>query len=112
MLDLPLQHDQDSAKFTLLLKDQIKRVLVTITIQQALLEVGKDALIEEVSRKLLDGHSCRMEDCYDNPSLLINILKEVFGNSYKEVIYPIRFALAEFSYDVSISKFLEKISTC
>lgn len=102
-------YDVQSSKFAPLPSDQLKRVLVTVAIQEALLEAGKDDLFEEVCRELLKRHACGIDSCFENPVLLIGILREACDKSYSEVIGLIRAALAEFSYDKSISRFLKKI---
>jgi len=89
--------------------DQIKRALVTLAIEQALLEFGPPVL-EKVSKKLLKDYHCYMPDCYKKPEYLNKVLKDLFGNSHTVIVQAIRKRLEELASQEPIKNFLAKLS--
>ena len=89
--------------------DQIKKALVSLVIEQALLEFDPPAL-EKVSNKLFEVYHCYIPDCYTKPEYLNKVLKDLFGNSHTVIIRSIRKRLEEFSSQDPIKNFLAKIS--
>ena len=88
---------------------QIKSALVTLAIEQTLLEFGTPTL-EKVSKKLFEDYHCYMPDCYNNPEYLNKVLKELFGNSHTVIIQSIRKRLDGYASQDPIKNFLAKIS--
>lgn len=88
--------------------DDIKKALVTVAIERALIDFGKSAL-EKVGNKLYDDFQCYFSDCYKHPERLTAILKELFGNSHTVIVESIKKNLDEFSSQKSIKEFLVKI---
>jgi len=89
--------------------EQIKKGLVTLAIEQTLLEFGPPAL-EKVSNKLFEYYHCYIPDCYKKPEYLNRVLKELFGNSHIVIVQLIRRRLEDMSTQDSIKNFLAKIS--
>jgi len=73
------------------------------------LEINK-AYLDKFESMIYEKHHCAISDCYEHPEYLTEILKEIFGNSYKEVIASIEKYLNEFSYQQTIEQFLHKIN--
>ena len=89
--------------------DQIKKALVTISIEHALLEMGTPVL-DEVTRALYDNYKCYVPDCFDHPEYLKEVLKELYGNSYSNIVKSIHKHLDEFIVQEPIEEFLKAIS--
>ncbi|MGQ0638453.1 MAG: hypothetical protein ACT4N1_03745 [Nitrososphaerota archaeon] len=89
--------------------DQIKKALVTLAIEQTLLEFGPPAL-EKVSNKLFEDYHCYIPDCYMKPEYLNKVLKELFGNSHTVIVQSIRKRLEELASQDPIKNFLAKLS--
>ena len=89
--------------------DQIKNALVTLAVEQTLLEFGPPAL-EKVSKKLFEDYHHYIQDCYTKPEHLNKVLKDLFGNSHTVIVQSIRKHLEEFSSQDPIKNFLAKIS--
>lgn len=70
-------------------KDQIKKALVALAIEQTILEFGPAAL-EKVSKKLFEEHHCYILDCYNKPEYLNMVLKDLFDSSYTVIIESIK----------------------
>ena len=72
-------------------KDSSQRMkaLVGLAVEKALLEMGKPEL-EQVIERLSEKYHCQIFDCYENPQYLNQILKDLYGNSYKAVVEKIQ----------------------
>jgi len=88
---------------------QIKNALVTLAIEQTLLEFGVPAL-EKVSKKLFEDYHHYMPDCYTKPEHLNKVLKDLFGDSHIVIVRSIRKRLDEFSAQEPVKNFLDKLS--
>ena len=85
--------------------DQIKRALIAISVEQALLEIGKPVL-DEVEHALYVNYKCYINDCLAHPEYLTAVLKNLYGNSYSNIIKSIHKHLAEFASMKPIEEFL------
>lgn len=90
--------------------DMVKKALVGLAIEKALLTIGIPVL-DQVTRKLEAEYNCYIFDCYNNPAMLHRILKEMYGNAYKIVVDLIKKNLDEFAYQEPISRFLSVIGS-
>jgi hypothetical protein len=88
--------------------DQIKKAIVTLAIEQTLLEFESPAL-EKVSDKLFEYYHCYIPDCYKKPEYLNRVLKELFGSSYTVIVQSIRKRLEEQALQDPIQNFLAKL---
>ena len=88
---------------------EISKALVTLSIEKTLLNMGKPVL-EEVSRRLLINYKCYIPDCHEHPEYLKIILKELYGNSYDNIVLSVKKNLGEFITKKSIEHVLTVIS--
>ena len=88
---------------------EIKRSLLTISVRQSLLEIGKPVL-DEVERALYSNYKCFISDCLDNPEYLKQILQDLYGNASLNVIESIHKHLDEYDSIQSIKEFLTVIT--
>lgn len=88
--------------------DQIKKALITISVEQALLEMGTPVL-DEVARALYDNYKCHIPDCADHPEYLKEVLKELYGKSYSNITKLIHKQLNEFASQQPIEEFLKAL---
>ena len=89
--------------------DQIKKALVALAIEHVLLEIGKPVL-EKVASNLFHEYHCYIPDCYERPEHLSKVLKDLFGNSYMEIVKSINQRLEQFASQKSINRFLKVIN--
>ncbi|MFB5622049.1 MAG: response regulator, partial [Candidatus Nitrosomaritimum yanchengensis] len=66
-------------------ENQMKKTMVTLALKNTLLELGIQEYDKVVSL-LQKEHSCTLEDCFENPEYLRNILKDLFGDSYPDIL--------------------------
>ena len=84
---------------------QIKKALITISVEQALLEIGKPVL-DKVEHVLYDNYNCYIPDCSDHPEYLKAVIKDLYGNSYSSIIKSIHKYLDNFASQKPIEEFL------
>jgi len=87
-----------------------KNELVEISIEKALLKIGKTALQKTIDT-LYKQYHCHLSDCYEHPEYLKSILCDLFGDAHTVIIESIQKDLKEFTHDKPIEKFLEHIAT-
>ena len=90
--------------------DNAKKALVTLAIEQTLLQMGGVTLLDKISNLLFKEYKSYIPDCYEHPEYLNKILKKLFGNSYTDIVQSIRKELDDFANQKPISNFLEKIA--
>ena len=88
--------------------DQIRKALVTLAVENTLLEIGKPVL-DKVTSKLFVKYHCYIPDCYEKPEYLKKGLKDLFGKSHTEITEKIQSRLQEFSSNEPIKHFIEVI---
>jgi len=96
----------DNKKF--LEKIELNKIMVTVTIELALLKIGNECL-EKVTKILKTDYNCAISDCYEKPEYLDRILKDHYGKTSKVVINYINNALKEFAQVEQISNFLKVV---
>ena len=63
---------------------------------------------DEVEQKLSERH-CTVYDCYKHPEYLVQVIKELYGNSYKTITEAIKLALRPFGTYAPVKSFFDKI---
>lgn len=91
-------------------KNLAQKALVTLVIEQTILELDGTSLYDKLIEILYKKHKASVPDCYEHPEYLNEALKEMFGDAYKPVVAKIKEQLDEFVEDKQISNFLVKIS--
>lgn len=88
----------------------IKKALVTLSIEEALLQTGGTKLFNEALRILYETHHCYLTDCYEHPEYLKIIFNELDSGECSVIIESINEKLEEFSYYKPIEEFLVRIN--
>jgi len=86
----------------------MNETLVIFAIEDTLSKMG-ESILEQVYAKLYAKHRCHLSDCYENPKYLNSVLKDLFGNSYKDIIKSIEKNLEDFAAQKPIKNFLTKL---
>ncbi len=86
-------------------KDSLK-ALATLAIEKTLLGM-KEAVYEKVADELCEKYHCYIPDCFEKPEYLKAVLKDLYVESYNEIINSIKRELDEFAYHKKIEKFLQ-----
>ena len=86
----------------------MKKTIVILAVEDTLDKMGRPVL-EQVYKELYSKYGCHLDDCYENPEYLRNILKNMFGNSYQLILESIEKNLEEHSSFKPIENFLAKM---
>lgn len=84
----------------------VRKALVTLTIEQALIEIGGTGLLNEVLRLLYEKCNCYLPDCFDHPENFRKIWGEIDEGTRNMMIDLVKEKLGEYGYQKSIEKFL------
>ena len=85
---------------------QIRKAIVTLAIEETLLEMGKPAF-DQVAIQLWQEYHCYLPDCYEHPECLKNILSELYGASHMTIVESIKVKLRELTYEKPIAEFVK-----
>ena len=90
--------------------DQMKRTMVTLAIKNTFLELGLEEY-DKIVLMLQKDYSCSLEDCYDNPEYLKQVLKDLLGDSYNNVINSLKENIKNISSNKTTLNFLDALSS-
>ncbi len=85
-------------------KDSLK-ALVSLVIEKTHLDIGKP-VYEKVTDGLYKKYHCYIPDCFEKPEYLKAVLKDLYGESYDEIINSIKRELDEFVCNKKVNMFL------
>jgi len=88
----------------------VKKALVSISVEESLLEIGGSKLLHEVFRILFEKFHCYLPDCYDNPAYLQGALADLDSGTVNVFLESLNEKLEEYAYQKPIDEFLVKIS--
>jgi two-component system chemotaxis response regulator CheY/two-component system response regulator (stage 0 sporulation protein A) len=91
-------------------ENKMKKTMVTLALKNTLLELGIQEYDKVVSL-LQKDYSCTLEDCYENPEYLRNILKDLFGDSYPDILNSLTENMKDILSQPSVKDFLQVLST-
>ncbi len=91
-------------------ENQMKKTMVTLALKNTLLELGIQEY-DKVASLLQKDYSCTLEDCYENPEYLRNILKDLFGDSYPDILNSLSENMKDILSQQSVKDFLQVLST-
>jgi len=85
--------------------DEVYKSVVTVSVEKALLEIGKFEL-DSVVYRLKENYRCEISDCLDHTEYLKEILCELFGNSHEVVLKSINESFKKTSMEQPLVNFL------
>jgi hypothetical protein len=87
----------------------MEKILVSITIERALLDVGGTSLHESVENWLYSEYRYRFSDCLEHPESLRKVLQRRCGDKYDNIVNKIKTSLGEFSEKEPFFEFLQRL---
>ncbi len=82
------------------------KALATLAIEKTLLGMGKE-VYEKVVDGLYEKYHCYIPDCFEKPEYLKAMLKDLYGESYNEIVKSIEQQLKEVTENKKIETFLQ-----
>ena len=89
--------------------EQLQRALTTLSIEKALLDVGKSTY-DKVLEILNTEYNCYLSECYEHPEYLANVLKKLFGNAHLTLVKSINDELEQFTDREPVERFLQVVN--
>ncbi|MGD2106969.1 MAG: response regulator [Nitrosopumilaceae archaeon] len=89
--------------------DEMKRTMVTLAIKNTFLELGLEEF-DKIVMMLQKDYNSSLEDCYDNPEFLKQVLKDLLGDSYNDVLNSLKENIKNISSHKSTENFLDALS--
>ena len=83
----------------------VNQDLVSVAVEKVLLEMGK-VEFNMVTSKLKNDFQIEIGDCLKQPIFLKQVLCELFGNSYEDIINSIEHVFDKLTIDEELSNFL------
>ena len=90
--------------------DEMKRTMVTLAIKNTFLELGLEEF-DKIVLMLQKDYNSSLEDCYDNPEYLKQVLKDLLGDSYNDVLNSLKENIKNISSHKSTENFLDALSS-
>ncbi|MBA4453018.1 MAG: response regulator [Candidatus Nitrosomaritimum aestuariumsis] len=91
-------------------ENQMKKTMVTLALKNTLLELGIQEY-DKVISLLQKDHSCTLEDCFENPEYLRNILKDLFGESYPDILNSLSENMKSIISQQEVKEFFQVLSS-
>ncbi|MGD2107578.1 MAG: response regulator, partial [Nitrosopumilaceae archaeon] len=91
-------------------ENQMKKTMITLALKNTLLELGIQEYDKVVSL-LQKDYSCTLEDCFENPEYLRNILKNLFGDSYPDILNSLSENMKSITSQQTVKDFLHALSS-
>ena len=91
-------------------EDKMKKTMVTLALKNTLLELGIQDYDKVVSL-LQKDYRCTLDECFENPEYLRNILKDLYGNSYPDILNSISENMKDISSQTTVKDFLQVLNT-
>jgi two-component system chemotaxis response regulator CheY/two-component system response regulator (stage 0 sporulation protein A) len=96
--------------FSLDSENQMRKTMVTLALKNTLLELGIEEH-DKVITLLQKDHNCTLEDCFENPEYLRNILKDLFGDSYPDILNSLSENMKNIPSREAVKDFLQVLSS-
>ena len=84
----------------------VRKALVTLTVEQALLEIGGTGLLNDVLRILYEKCQCYLPDCFDHPENFRKVWSELDEGTCNLMVNMVKRNLRQFAYQKYIERFL------
>jgi len=90
--------------------ENMQKTMITLSLKNTLLELGNDEL-EKVIMMLHKDYNISLDDCYDNPDALKQVLQTLFGESYDDILNSIKESLKEISTKQYTKSFIDDLNS-
>ena len=85
--------------------NEVFKSVVSVSVEKALLEMGKFEL-DSVVYRLKENYDSEIYDCLDHPEYLKQILCELFGNSHEVILKSIHESFENTNMEQPLQNFL------
>jgi CheY-like chemotaxis protein len=89
--------------------DMMKKTIVVLAMKNTFLELGLEEY-DKIVLMLQKDHNCTLEDCFDNPEALKQVLQDLLGDAYTDVMGSLKENIKNISSHKSTENFLDALS--
>lgn len=89
--------------------DMMKKTIVILAMKNTFLELGLEEY-DKIILMLQKDHNCTLEDCYDSPESLKQVLQDLLGDAYNDVMNSLKENIKNISSHKSTENFLDALS--
>jgi len=90
--------------------DMMKKPIVILAMKNTFLELGLEEF-DKIVLLLQKDHNCTLEDCFDNPEALKQVLQDLLGDAYNDVMSSLKENIKNISAHKSTENFLDALSS-
>lgn len=90
--------------------DMMKKTIVILAMKNTFLELGLEEF-DKIVLLLQKDHNCTLEDCFDNPEALKQVLQDLLGDAYNDVMISLKESIKNISSHKSTENFLDALSS-
>jgi len=89
--------------------DTMKKTIIVLAMKNTFLELGLEEY-DKIVLMLQKDHNCTLDDCYENPEALKQVLQDLLGDSYNDVMNSLKENIKNISSHKSTENFLDALS--
>ncbi|MCH7649186.1 MAG: response regulator [Thaumarchaeota archaeon] len=89
--------------------EKMQKTLVTLAVKNTLLELGMEEL-DKVMTLLQKDFNATLDDCYENPEYLKQVLEDLYGDSYQDILNSLKANMKEISMKSFSTDFMQTLN--
>ena len=89
--------------------EKMQKTLVTLAVKNTLLELGMEEL-DKVMTLLQKDFNATLDDCYENPEYLKQVLEDLYGDSYQNILNSLKANMKEISMKSFSTDFMQTLN--
>jgi len=89
--------------------EKMQKTLVTLAVKNTLLELGMEEL-DKVMMMLQKDFNATLDDCYENPEYLKQVLEDLYGDSYQDILNSLKTNMKEISMKSFSTDFIHALN--
>ena len=89
--------------------EKMQKTLVTLAVKNTLLELGMEEL-DKVMTLLQKAFNATLDDCYENPEYLKQVLEDLYGDSYQDILNSLKANMKEISMKSFSTDFMQALN--
>jgi len=89
--------------------EKMQKTLITLAVKNTLLELGMEEL-DKVMTLLQKDFNATLDDCYENPEYLKQVLEDLYGDSYQDILNSLKANMKEISMKSFSTDFMQALN--
>jgi len=89
--------------------EKMEKTLVTLAVKNTLLELGMEEL-DKVMIMLQKDFNATLDDCYENPEYLKQVLEDLYGDSYQDILNSLKANMKDISMKSFSTDFMHALN--